>query len=299
MSKIKKQYFLHSVFSLFRLFCGYLCILLVLCLSACGHTVSKSSLLSYAKETYGECSLISEEHSGSGTDEIRTLYLQDADTGLEYSVTSKMVSQGLDGSEFVHFEQKSSDFDEKYKNYVYDHAEQEMSELTLGHPGQVMLSDSYLSNKIIFDSRTSDDDSKIVCRKVSEIIARNDVKNYLPINFLVYCENEAICIGSYDYTNDTFESYEPYKVIDYVYENIDKDAEFLSSTYGTPDMYLSNENLETIGSDEIKYSTYGTFYLFRSSTGVEFFAVDMEEFGMRGIYCVTKDSREEFKLSVS
>ncbi len=296
-NKIRKKQFINSSSRLFRLISGCFCILLLFCLSACGHTAGKSKLMSYAEETYGKCKLISEEHSGSGSDEIRTIYLHDLDTGLEYSVTSQMIAINIDGSVFGYSEQKSSDFDEKYKKYVFDLAEQELSELNTGYPAQVTLSDSLSTNKVIFDSRTSDDDSKIVCRKIAGIIASHDTKNYLLIDFLVYSENKEICIGYYDYLSDTFESYEPYTVIDYVYENIDKDAEYLFSLGGTLDAYLSYEDLQEVDPDNTKSSTNGIFYFFLSSTGVEFVAFNMEDYGMPGIRCVTTDSREKFTLS--
>jgi len=282
-----------------KLFLVCFCILLVFFLSACGHTASKSSLLAYAKKTYGKCKLLSEEHSGKGKDEIRILYLKDVDTGLEYSLTSKMVSQGLDGAEFISFEQKSSDFNEKYKNYIYELAGQELSKPNTVHPAKIMLSESLSNNKIIFDNRTSDDDSKIVCKKIANIIASNDKKKYLSIDFLVYCENKEICTGYYDYSSDTFESNEPYTVIDYVYEKIDKDAKYLFSLSGTLDAYLSYEDLEEIDPNNTKRSTYGNFYFFLSSTGVEFVSFNMKEFGMSGVYCVSKESREQFTLSPS
>jgi len=274
-----------------------LCSLLIFCLCACGHTVSKSELLSYAEEAYGECKLISEEYSGSGSDEIRTLYLQDLDTGLEYSATSKMISVGLDGAVFGYSEQRSSDFGEKYENYVYDLAEQDLSDLDTGHPAQVLRGD--FTNKVIFDSWTSDEDSKLACQKIAEVISKYDIKKYLSINFLIYCESEEICVGYYDYSSGTFESYDPYTVINYVYENIDKDAEYQYSLSGTLDAYLSSEDLEEIDSENSKTNTYGTFYFFTSSTGVEIVAFNMEDFGMTGIRCVTTDTREEFSLSPS
>ena len=280
-----------------RLLSVCFCILLIFCLDACGRTASKSGLLSYAESTYGKCKLISEEHSGSGNDEIRTLHLKDLDTGLEYSLTSKVTGQGLDGAVFAHFEQKSSDFNEKYENYVYDLAEQDLSDLDTGHPAQVLLGD--FTNKVIFDSWTSDEDSKFVCQKISEIISGHDIKKYLAINFLVYCENEEICVGYYDFSSDTFESYDPYTVINYVYENVDKDAEYQFSLGGTLDAYLNSEDLEEIDSEDVKNGTYGTFYFFTSSTGVEFVAFNMADFGMTGIRCVTTDTREDFIRSMS
>ena len=288
---------LNVAYYLTRLISVSFCILVIFCLSGCGHTVSKSGLLSYAEEAYGKSELISEEHSGSGSDEIRTLHLQDLDTGLEYSVTSKMIPIGLDGAVFGYTEQKSSDFDDKYENYVYDLAEEDLSDLNTGHPAQVLLDD--FTNKIIFDSWTSDEDSKYTCQKISEIIAYHDIKKYLAVNFLVYCESEEICVGYYDYSNNEFESYDPYKVINYVYENVDKDAEYKFSLGGTLDAYLSSEDLEKIDPHHEKNNTYGTFYFFTSSTGIEFVAFNMEDFGMNGICCVTTDTREEFTLSTS
>lgn len=277
------------------LFSACVCMMLICSLAACDHTAGKSALLSYAEETYGKCRLVSEEHSGSGTDEVRTLYLKDLGTGLEYSVTSKMVGQGLDGTVFGYVEQKDSDFNEKYKNYVYDLAEQELSELNTGHPAQVLLGE--FGNKVIFDERTSDEDCKAVCREAAQILADKDVKKYLAIDFMVYCENEEICIGHYDYSSDTFTSYKPYTVIDYVYENIDKDAEYEFSLSGTLAAYLSYEDLEKIDPDHKKADVFGTFFFFRSSNGIEFVAFNMTEFGMTGIRCVTTDTRENFTLS--
>jgi hypothetical protein len=49
-----------------------------------------------------------------------------------------MISISIDGSVFGYSEQKSSDFGKKYKNYVIDLAEQEISELNTGYPAQVM-----------------------------------------------------------------------------------------------------------------------------------------------------------------
>lgn len=269
------------------------CILLMFCLGACGKTVSKSKLLTYAKKTYGKCKLISEEHSGSGSDEVRTLYLQDIDTGMEYYVTSKLQEFNVDGSVFGYTENKSSDFDEKYNDYVIDSAEQELSELNTGHPVQLILGKH--ANKIIFDKRISDEDSKAISKKIAEIIADHDKKDYLLLEFLVYSENEEIYIGYYDYSGDTFSSSQSYKVIDYVYDNIDKDAEFRFYIGGSLASYLSYEDLNEVDLD--KQHLNGMFYFFISSTGVEFVAFDMEDYGMSGIYCVTRESRERFILS--
>ena len=280
-----------------RLLTVCLCILMIFCLSACGRTASKAGLMHYAEDTFGDCTLIREEHSGSGNHEVRTLYLKDKDTGLEYFVSSEMISVGLDGAVFGYTEQKDSDFHEKYKNYVIDLAEQEISKLNTGHPAQVLFGD--FANKVIFDSRTSDEDSKSVCREVAKILSDHDVKKYLKIDFLVYCENEEICAGYYDFSSDEFESYDPYKVIDYVYENVDEDAEYRFSLGGSLDAYLTYEDLQKIDPDNKTSGVYGTFYFFTSSTGVDFYAFDIEDFGMTGIRCVTADTREEFTLSSS
>ena len=58
---------------------------------------SKGSLISYAKSEFGDCKFVSQEVTGSGNDTVRTVYLIDEDTGIEYTVTSSMVDMNIDG----------------------------------------------------------------------------------------------------------------------------------------------------------------------------------------------------------
>lgn len=63
----------------------------------------------------------------------------------------------------------------------------------------------------------------------------------------MYCVNEDIYIGLYQESSDSFTSYEPYVVLDYVYEYVDKNAEFRFSLGGYIGAYLNPENIEKLG----------------------------------------------------
>lgn len=281
---------------LLKFFSILIIVILISALTSCGKVASQRDIVSYAKEKYGKCELIREEHSGSDTDEIRTLYLKDLETGIEYSITSKMVGQGLDGAIFGYSEQKQSDFEEKYSDYVYNQAEQDITSLETGHPAQILLEKEGNTSKVIFDHRTSDEDALKVCRSISEIIAQYDTKDFLVNDFLVYCENEDICIGFYADSSDSFTSYEPYVVLDYVYEHVDKDADFRFSLGGYIGAYLHPEDIDQLGLTVSDDNGNGTFFFFTASSGELFVAFNMEDFGKEGIYCVSEDTREEFLL---
>lgn len=111
----------------------------------------------------------------------------------------------------------------------------------------------------------------------------------------MYCVNEDIYIGSYQESSDSFTSYEPYVVLDYVYEYVDKNAEFRFSLGGYIGAYLNPENIEKLGL-KLSENSNGTFYFFTASNGVSFVAFNMEDFRKEGVYCVKEDTREEFSL---
>ena len=106
---------------------------MLLCLTTfCACSVkSKRSLVSYAKQNYGKCKFIREEVSGSGNDKVRTVYLKDKDTGIEYKVTSGMDDINIDGSSFGHVESTSSNFMDLYWDYVRDEAADELDDIRL------------------------------------------------------------------------------------------------------------------------------------------------------------------------
>ena len=59
------------------------CILLLALLLCSCSVKSKGSLISYARQEYGDCEFVKEETTGTGNDKVRTVWLTDKDTGIE------------------------------------------------------------------------------------------------------------------------------------------------------------------------------------------------------------------------
>ena len=95
-------------------------------LSACS-VKSKRQLMDYARSTYGDADLVG-SHSDLGK-KIVTVTMKDKDTGIEYKVTSQMMDVSVDGSSFGKQEQTSSDFEEKYYDYLLEKAGDDLGNL--------------------------------------------------------------------------------------------------------------------------------------------------------------------------
>ena len=122
------------------------------------HVLSKSDLIKYARSNYGDCTFVREEHKGSGNDAVRTVYLEDKETGIEYTVTSRMTSINIDGSNFGYQEDTSSDFEQLYYSYLLDEAEYDLSKLESKY--SMNYSFEHYIFKITFDDRDSGEKAK-------------------------------------------------------------------------------------------------------------------------------------------
>ena len=197
-------------------------LMLAAVLALCSCRVSrKSDLIRYAKSNYGDCEYISQDHTGSGNDEVRTVYLKDKETGIEYSVTSSMSSIVIDGSVFGHQEYKSSDFDTKYQAYLLDKADSGLSDLAEEY-GFSFDPETGIY-KLSFDSRESGDNAKKAVKEVDKLLAKYDTKNLRPMNYLLYVEDN-VYIGTYDASTGEYTKSNEFDIIDYVHENYDPDA---------------------------------------------------------------------------
>ncbi len=260
----------------------------IFCLSACGHIRSKSALVSYAEKTFGECSFLREENDEP---QQRAVYLTDRDTNIEYKVVSQMRSIYIDGARFGASEYMWSDFEQKYRDYVIDLAEAELTQLNTGHPADIIW-ETDLTPEIRFEDRTSSADCVSVCRIVCAILKSHDVKDLLSWDFLVYCETPKINVGYYESDTDTYTEYRSYKVIDYVYSMF-PDAEYLYDLAGYPDQYLTYEDMERMGIDLTNGLNAATIYYFRTSDGREIAALDMHQWGCEDIPCFDEKSGEK------
>ena len=255
-------------------------ILLIISLFAlCSCKVSgKKALIRYARQNYGDCEFISEEHEGSGNNEKRTVYLRDTDTGIEYKVTSQMSSFGLDGSIFGYSEQRSTDFPNLYSDYIRDKAKDKTGALENKYGIKIEE-----NNIIRFKERAAEKDAENAAREYTEIIDEYDIKGVGASIILVYSE-ERVYFGEYNAKEGIWKASDEYRVIDYVIEHYDKDAKFLSAISGSPlNMFYTSEELykqfpELADREEVPV---GKCYYFKDKDGDRFAAIDLKEFGVR------------------
>ena len=160
-------------------------------LSLCSCTIrSKNSLLKYAKEVYGDCKFLKEDHGGSGNNEYRTLYLQDKETGIKYTVTSGMNGNSSAATDVIPPVSTTSDFKEKYYDYLFDEAEKDLRSLEekyacgISHYGE--------SVRLIFDGDIDDNEVVKVADKIDDVFAGYDVKDMRFESYTIYCGGEEI-----------------------------------------------------------------------------------------------------------
>ena len=239
---------------------------------------SKNSLIRYAKENYGDCEFISEEHEGSGKDEKRTVYLMDKETGIEYSVTSKMMSQVLDATVLGHTEIKSSDFVGKYYEYIKEEAQDELSAFMKKY--DITLEGL---NDIYFAARVSGEDAEKAAKELTEILEEHDIKGLCPKSHPVYAEAKKIYVGNYFIDEGTWTWAESgnYKMIDYVHEHFDKDAKYVRSITTPLNSIFSPEEQDRLFpefADQAEVPSAEAYY-FKDKDGKLFLAVDLKDFG--------------------
>ena len=221
---------------------------------------SKGSLISYAKSEFGDCKFVSQEVTGSGNDTVRTVYLIDEDTGIEYTVTSSMVDMNIDGSSFGYAERTSSDFTNLYIDYIHENASDELSDIEDEY--KVEIEDNL--GKIIFEARPSEGQPEAVARAVDDVVSGYDVKDLLDITYLVYAEDGDAYLGVLDGATGEWNGNNVYEVIDYV-QSVFPEAEYSASIYGLPESYVNTEDMEKLRAMGCKdAAAYDTEFFFFS-----------------------------------
>ena len=183
MQKVNPETYLRKAIS------GILVIAAVLSLCSCS-VRSKSSLLKYAKEVYGDCKFIKEDHGGSGNTEYRTLYLEDKETGIKYTVTSGMNGNSSAASDIIPPVSTTSDFKDKYYDYLFDEAKKDLKSLEekydcdISHYGE--------SVRLIFDGDIDDNEAVKVADKIDDVFADYDVKDMRFVSYTIYSGGDEI-----------------------------------------------------------------------------------------------------------
>lgn len=245
--------------------------LLTLC--ACAPK-NRRELMNYARRTYGDADLVG-SHSNHGKDEILTVTMKDKATGIEYTVTSKMTDVYVDGSSFGRIEQTTSDFEEKYCEYLLEQAGSGLADLADEYGFTYELDYGIIT--ITFADRESSNKAEEAVRRFADELKKSDVKQKMPSEYVIYAEGN-VYIGYYDSEHDEYSASSEFDIIDYVHENYDAEAVFLDSMYSYIGQFLSDEevNEKFPGHDG---SPAGNAYYFKDKNGENFIVIDLKEFG--------------------
>ena len=262
-----------------RKYCAaVLCILMsVLLICACS-VKSKSSLVSYAKSEFGDCSFVDEIVTGSGNDKVRTVYLTDKDTGIEYKVTSELKSMNIDGSHLGYSEYTSSNFTDLYIEYIADKAKDELANIKKEYGVEI----SENLGEIDFTSRPEPQKPEEVAKAVRDVVKSYDEKNLLNLTYLVHSENGKAYLGVLK-EDGKWKGNDSYAVIDFVH-SIYPNAEYRSSIYGLPESYVNYEDMErlrALGCDDHDKSNT-EFFFFKDPKKGTIVAFNLEDIGLEG-----------------
>ena len=236
---------------------------------------SKRDLIKYAEINYGKCTFVREEHKGSGNDMVRTVYLKDKETGIEYTVTSRMHSIDIDGSNFGYHEDTTSDFVKLYTEYLFENAENDIKDLE--QQFQMRLENQHDILVLTFNDRGSGRNAEACAKEFDKTLAKYDTKGLRPTEYLMYVEGN-IYIGSYDAETKHFSGSNDYSIIDYVHENYDPDAVYLDSMGAYINQFLPYDEVDKLFPDS-DGAPMGTAYYFKDKNGEIFVAIDLAEFG--------------------
>ncbi len=257
-------------------------IMLMLLLTAC-EPASKREILRYAKEEYGEVEFIKEEVVSE--DEI-TYYVKDVEYGFEYYITSYVSDINIDGSKFGEVENKKSNFNNLYYNYITEKLDSEFKELEDIYKVDIVTgTKDYNLNDFewaplaeIYYKAGDEKTAPTVSKKVKDLYKEYDNRNYLKCSSIdVYNQNEEI-IGNYDLERDmwmTQAQKEDYYYIDRV-KGLDAEAEYVRKEQKLfKDTGLSLDDVAIVlGNEPPEENTVVTYYYF-TVDGKEFFLADV------------------------
>ena len=248
---------------------------LIFTLCACS-VPGRHALIKYAKKNYGDCTFISEEHKGSGNDEVRKVYLEDKDTGIKYTVTSGMDDINIDGSSFGYVNSTGSDFEEKYRGYLLSEAGDEIRDLEMENNCVIKCEKDYV--KVSFYKRVEAAKAYSVAEECDKILAGYDVKDMRPSEYVLYAEVTTY-LGSYNTGNGSGQTSNSYTVIDYVHTHYDQSAVFKDSIGAYIDQFLPYDEVNRLFPDRDGMPS-GTAYYFKDKNGDTVVAICMKDFGL-------------------
>ena len=252
--------------------------LLAIVFAACGCSVkTKRQLMQYARDKYGDATLVGAHQKLKGNDSVVTVTMQDNDTGIEYTVTSEMVPVTVDGGNMGYTEHTSSNFEQLYYDYLIAQAKDELDALADKYSLTYEFQQGMLELK--FNDREASGKAKEASEGFEKVLGEHDVKNLRPN--IYYCSvGDTINVGYYDAETREYSMSNDYSVIDYVLTNYDSEAVYLDSMTAYINQFLSNQEVKGFFQGQSS-DPMGTAYYFKDKNGDIFVAIDMEEFGAK------------------
>lgn len=258
-----------------KVFTLVICFLFCVLLTGCS-VASEKEIKRYASEKYGEAFLIRTDEL---SDEDRKCYFIDKEYGFEYYVSSYMYDIVLDGASFGATENKASDFEIAYYNYMVNAVKEELALIEKEYDVGISTSDGtyiYYFARIKYHSA---DTSNVagVSKEVSDLFTSIDTRGYWKELDVEVYDSEDNYLGAYHYQQEKWMTHE--EEVDLFY--IDKITDLTSKAvyvgkeqHPFTDTEVDiNDVVHVLGNPEIKIDSTVTYYTFTVG-GKEYYLCD-------------------------
>jgi len=272
---IKKPALGLMIMAVLSLFCG------------CG-LANRYDLIIYARLKHGDCEFIREEVTGKGDDKVRTVYLKDKESGVEYKAEAYYTGLWIDGGSGLSSPDKRTTFSYDYTQYINSKAADEIKAIEDEY--KVKVSMEYLDCDLTFNSCRESDEILEITERIDSIFAKYDIKSVRDPNYGLYYSNEER-IGLIDLSKHEIYLYEEYYAINYVNANYDPDARWICSWSNSLDFILPKEKVDEIfANNKDKYESreeiISNYFDFEDKDGNQFSVVDMDTSDEGRDFCI-------------
>lgn len=250
-------------------------LLIVLSFGGCS-VASEKEIVKYANDKYGEAELLKTEKPD---DENTICYFKDKEYDFEYYVKSYMNEILIDGSSFGSTENKGSNFDIQYYNYINKEVGSDLSLLEQKYNIDISVSDGtyiYYFARIYYKSSNTSNVSAVT-KEISDLYTTVDTRNYWKDLVVEAYDESGNYLGSYHHSRNGWMTFEDEYDIKYIDEiaNLSDDAKYLRKEQHsfTETGVNIQEVVQVLGNPEIKPDSTVTYYIF-TVDGQEYYMCD-------------------------
>ena len=258
-----------------KFFTLIVCFLFCILLTGCS-VASEKEIKKYANEKYGKATLIRTEEL---SDEERKCYFKDEEYGFEYYVSSYMHDIVIDGSDFGATENKASDFERAYYNYMVDVIKDDLALIEKEYDVEISVSDGtsiYYFARIQYHSADTSNVAE-VSKKVSDLFTSIDTREYWEELDVEAYDSANNYLGAYHYQQERWMT--PEDEVDLFY--IEKITNLTSkAVYVGKELHPFTDTgiditdvVHVLGNPEIKSDSTVTYYIF-TVDGKEYYMCD-------------------------